>query len=349
MLMLGSAFGTALLAQNIKTTNVDVDCGQVIFKKPVTVEFELVNNSRNDMFIRDVRTSCGCTSVEYPEKRIERGATFFVKATYDAKQLGHFAKQVGIYTANNPVPTYLTMRGVVVSEIKEFEGAYAFKVGDLTVDRADIEFDDVNQGDMQVQEIHVFNNSSRSAEPVVMHLPPYLKAEVSPSTIASGHAGVIRLMLDSQKLRSLGLTQTKIYLGHQPGDKVSRDKEMLVSVVSLPNFQDMEEIDLMNAARIKYEPLALDLGRFNGKNKLKGEVVITNKGLSALKITSLQMYTEGIKVSLGQRSLEVGASTKLKITVDRRQLQHVKGKPRVLLTTNDPKRPKVIIDINVTE
>ena len=102
MLMLGSAFGTALLAQNIKTTNVDVDCGQVIFKKPVTVEFELVNNSRNDMFIRDVRISCGCTSVEYPEKRIERGDTFFVKATYDAKQLGHFAKQVGIYTANNP-------------------------------------------------------------------------------------------------------------------------------------------------------------------------------------------------------------------------------------------------------
>ena len=49
--------------------------------------------------------------------------------------------------------------------------------------------------------------------------------------------------------------------------------------------------------------------------------------------------------TLGKRELEAGESTTLKITAYREQLAKAHGRPRVLMITNDPDRPKVVIKI----
>lgn len=332
-------------AQSMEPKNKTIDCGQVVYRTPVAAEFEVTNTSNKTIYINDVRTSCGCTTVSYPKIGVEAGATFKVRAVYDAKQMGHFEKLIGLYSDGEEKPLMLTIKGVVVGEIVDFGGSYNFTLGDVKADKNNIEFDDVNRGDRPFQKIHVMNTSNKPVQPVVMHLPNYLKGSVSPSTIAPGHAGVVTITLDSRNLTDFGLKQTSVFLGMYPGDKVSADKEISISAVVLPSFDEMTNSQKALAPQIQLSDSVLNLGEFNGKKKLKGEILITNMGKSTLDIRSVQMFTVGIQMSLNKTRLAPGEVAKMKIEADAKRLKLARSVPRILMITNDPKMSKVVITI----
>lgn len=74
-----------------------------------------------------------------------------------------------------------------------------------------------------------------------------------------------------------------------------------------------------------------------------------NVGKSDLEITDLQVFNPALGVQLKKRVLKPGESTKMKITAYGKYLKRVKGTPRVLMITNDPNNPKVIVRVNVTD
>jgi len=333
-------------AQQLSVKNEVIDCGNVIYEQPVTAKFEMQNMSSNPISIKDVKTSCGCTTVEYPKGQIAPGESFVVNATYDSRQMGHFFKDIALYSDASQQPFYLQIRGVVVEEIIDFAGQYPYTIADLNVDRNDVEFDDVNRGDRPVQKINIRNASSKSVSPVVMHLPSYMQAQVSPTTLQPGRQGTISLILDSKKVRDYGLTQTSVFLGMYPGDKVHHDKEISVSTVLLPAFTEMTETQMQYAPKLGLSAEELNIA-FNGKAKKTETIIIENLGRSELDISSLQMFTSGMKVKLNKTKLQSGEQAKLKITVDAKEIKKARSKPRVLMITNDPKRAKVIINVNV--
>lgn len=332
-------------AQKIATANKIVDCGQVMFRSPVTAEFEITNKGGRATRIVDVRTSCGCTDVEYPTGDVPSDGKFTLRVKYDAKTMGHFDKFIDIYADNSNKPLVLRVRGNVVPEIVDFGGKYDFMLGNIQADCNDIEFDDVNRGERPQKKIHIRNTTSETVQPVVMHLPAYLQTEVSPSKIDPGHSGVVTVTLDSRQLKDMGLTQTSVFLGGFPGDRVSREKEISVSAVLLPKFDNLTTKQLANAPKLSLSTTALDLGEFGTKKKLKGEVIIRNDGKSVLNIRNIQMFTMGLEVSLNKQKLKPGESAKLKITADKRQIKAARSKPRVLMITNDPNNAKVTIKV----
>ena len=91
----------------------------------------------------------------------------------------------------------------------------------------------------------------------------------------------------------------------------------------------------------------LDLGEFGGKKKKKGTIVIENLGRTDLEITSLQMFTDGLTVELSDTVIQPGNSAKLRVTADKKAMKGVKRQPRILMITNDPRNPKVVVDVNI--
>ena len=261
--MLSALLALPASAQKITTQHEVVDCGQVVFSKPVTAEFVLKNDGRKPLVINNVLKSCGCTEVDYPKTSIAAGESFVIKAVYDAKQMGTFTKQVCLYTNADEEPFILSMRGKVVGSVVDFAGPYDEMLGAIKSDAQEVEFDDVNRGDRPVQRIHIFNPTDELLEPVVMHLPDYLHAFVSPSKVAPRHSAEISFVLDSKKLRDLGLNQTSVYLGERPGDKVAPEKEIVVSAVLLPGFENMTPAKKALAPKIEMSATDLNLGRFN--------------------------------------------------------------------------------------
>ena len=216
------------------------------------------------------------------------------------------------------------------------------------VDQNDIEFEDVNRGAKPYKTIHILNTSDQPSQPQIMHLPPYLTAEVSPTTIAPGHSGEATITLDSHKLRDFGLSQTSIYLGFAQGDKVAADKEITVSAVLLPDFEMLSQEELEDAPHITLSKDSLDLGAFNGKKKKRGEIEITNTGHSLLDIRSLQMSATGLQLSLSKTKVNPGESVKLKVTARAEDFKTKRKAPRILMITNDPNNPKVEIKVKAT-
>ena len=346
--MLSALLALPASAQKITTQHEVVDCGQVVFSKPVTAEFVLKNDGRKPLVINNVLKSCGCTEVDYPKTSIAAGESFVIKAVYDAKQMGTFTKQVCLYTNADEEPFILSMRGKVVGSVVDFAGSYDEMLGVIKSDAQEVEFDDVNRGDRPVQRIHIFNPTDEVLEPVVMHLPDYLHAFVSPSKVAPRHSAEISFVLDSKKLRDLGLNQTSIYLGERPGDKIAPEKEIVVSAVLLPGFENMTPAKKALAPKIEMSATDLNLGRFNGKKKLKGEILITNKGKSELDIRSMQMFTMGLQVNLKKSKIQPGDTVKMKVTAVAADLKKSRVRhPRILMITNDPDHAKVVVKINV--
>ena len=346
--MLSALLALPASAQKITTQHEVVDCGQVKFRHPVTAEFVMKNEGNKPLVIHNMLKSCGCTEVEYPKKSIAAGESFVVKAVYDAKQMGTFNKQVCLYTNAADEPFILSMRGRVVSNVVDFAGPYNEMLGEIKSDVQEVEFDDVNRGDRPVQRIHIFNPTDQMMEPVVMHLPNYLQAQVSPSKVAPRHSAVVTLVLDSKKLRDLGLKQTSIYLGERPGDKIAPEKEIVVSSVLLPAFDNMTAAKKALAPKAELSTTNLDLGSFGNRKKLKGEVLITNMGKSKLEIRSMQMFTMGLQVQLKKSKIEPGETVKMKVTVVKPDLKKSRAKnPRILMITNDPDNAKVVVKIHV--
>lgn len=346
--MLSSLLTVSASAQKISTQNEIVDCGQVVFRKPVTAEFLMKNEGSKPLIIHQVYKSCGCTEVVYPKNSVAPGDSFLVKAVYDAKQMGTFHKQICLYSNASEEPFILSMRGRVVSNVVDFAGPYNELLGELKSDVQEVEFDDVNRGDRPVQRIHIFNPTDRVMEPVVMHLPNYLQAQVSPSKVAPHHSAVVVLGLDSKKLRDLGLNQTSIYLGERPGDKIAPEKEIVVSAVLLPDFDKLTAEQKAKAPKLEISATELNLGSFNGKKKLKGLITLTNKGKSELDIRSMQMFTMGLQVSLKKSKIQPGETVKMKVTAVAAELKNSRVKtPRILMITNDPDQAKVVVKINV--
>lgn len=333
-------------AQRIVATNTTIDCGRVGYEQPVTATYELRNKGKRRLVIESVRTDCGCTAVDFP-KEVAAGDNFTIKMTYDARQLGHFHKMAAIKSNASEQPLYLTMKGVVLAEVLDYAGNYPLSMGTMLLDKNELEFDDVNKGDEVIQEIHVYNNGTDVMQPNLMHLPPYLTAQVVPETISPGHGATITVTLHSEKLRDYGLTQTNVYLGKHLGDKVNADIEVPVSAILLPDLSAFANVNKEQAPQLQISTTDIDFTSFDNKSKKTVEVTLQNTGHSALVISSLQMFTSGLKVTLGSREINPGQSTTLKITGIAADLKNVRKRPRILMITNDPDRSKVVINIKL--
>ena len=335
------------LAQKVQIIKQTVNVGKTGFEMPVTATFELKNKGSRHLTITSVKPDCGCTKVEYPRKSIGNGETFTVKMTYDARMLGHFRKQAAVYLRGSQKPVWLAMEGVVVEEWTDYSKMYPYAFGNILANVDNAEFDDVKKGDHPEMVINIINNGGETVVPNMLHLPPYLTAFSIPEKLEPGKSGKLTLTLNSQHLNNFGLTQTSIYLAEQLSDKVSNETEFPVSVVLLPNATLFEGKNKQYAPRLELSADSLTLGMVGKKNIKKGVITLTNKGRLALKISSLQMFTKGMKVTLNKRELQPGESTKLQVSIDRDEVQKARQRPRVLMITNDPDHSKMVIKVGV--
>lgn len=319
------------------------EMGTLLWHTPRSATFTVTNKGTTDLRLLSVRTDCGCTSAEWTRTPISPGAKGTIKVFYDAELLGSFNKGLAVYTNLDDKPVYLRVMGCVSMTTAETSNEFPIKVGDYFLSTDNVEFDDVNRGEMPQFTINLLNTGKKSYRPELMHLPKYLAAQCDPAVIQPGRMGRIVLTLNSQALPTMGLTQTNVYLSRFMGDRVSKETEISVSATLLPDFEHTY-IPSQYAPSCYLESRQITLSLPEGKNRVKGEILMRNDGKSELQISALQVYNPGISVSVKSRKLAPGQQQKLKITVNSSNA-HFKGRRRILLITNDPENPKTVIDV----
>lgn len=326
----------------------DVKVGEVIFQNPKTIRYTVTNKGNKPLVIKEVRPSCGCTEATWTKSPIAAGAQGIITATYDARIMGTFHKELAVYTNAGDDPVYLSFQGRVVETALDYTGDFPIDLGSLRLSTNYIEFDDVNRGEKPQVEFEVANLERGNYTPELMHLPPYLTAEYVPSVIAGGRVGKIRLTLDSDKLYFEGLNQCDIYLSRFQGDRVGAKNDILVSAVLLPPFDNLTAEQMERAPQLVLSEDEIDID-FMGKKKMTKVIDVTNIGEETLTIRKMQVFNRAVTVSLSDRNIGPHKTAKLKITVTAKDLTNRQNYPRVLLISNDPRHAKTILPINVKE
>ena len=321
--------------------------GEVEFQQPKKVVFGFTNRGNQPLKITSAKASCGCIDVSYPTAEIPAGKGGEISMVCDANILGSFYKEVEVFTNASEEPAYLTIQGTVVVEVKDVGEDYPIDLGNVQIETNYLEFDDVHKGEHPVVEMSLINKEHTAFRPELMHLPAYLSAQYIPENVPAGKKGIIRLTLDSDRLLQMGLNKTSVYLSRYMGDKISDVNEIQISAVLLPDFSKMTEEEMENAPKLHVSESMVEFAALTGKSKASHTILVYNNGKSDLHFEQVQVFNEAVSVSLGNRVLKPGASTKLKVTVTPKYLKRAKGRPRVLLITNDPMQPKTVINIDI--
>lgn len=319
--------------------------GEVLFQKPHVVVFGFTNKGTKPLHIKKVVPSCGCTKATYTRGNIAPGEKGEITVEFDAGILGTFSKYVEVYTNAGKEPEFLTFQGRVVTELSDYATGFPIDLGNVRMSTNYIEFDNVRKGDMVYADLKVVNTERTAYSPELMHLPPYLHAEYLPETIPGGKAGVVRLILDSNKLATLGLNQTSVYLARYSGDKIGESNEIVVSSVLLPPAETVVSGGKKPRMKLSADEVVMQ----KTSKKMKAEVVVANEGDAPLTIHNLQLFNHAVGVSLSGRVIMPGKSAKMKIAVKKNLLSRFKSRPRILLVSDDAEAPVKIINITVKD
>lgn len=346
-LYLISVVALAAVAQPRFTSNTEIySFGQIEWKHPATVQYIITNTGDAPLVLTEVEPDCACTVAQWTQTPIAPGEKGTVNVTFDAKALGHFQKSVTIYSNAHPNVAYLHFSGEVVREVKDFTRSHPYLIGQIRIDKNSLEFPDIQYGEHPVIYIGVVNLSDRPYEPVLMHLPTYLQMEAEPGVLQKGEKGVIILTLNSERLADFGLTQTSVYLSRFSGDKVGDENEIPVSAILVPDFSGMTETEKTNAPVMRLSTKNIDLSAaLAKKSKAWHDITITNGGRSPLQISKLQVFHPAVGVSLKKSVLQPGETTRLRVTVEKKDIGKKRRHLRLLMITNDPLQPKVEINI----
>jgi hypothetical protein len=235
-----------------------VKTGEVLFQKPHTVVFGFTNKGDKPLHIKKVHPSCGCAKASYTRGNIAPGERGEITVVYDAGILGTFSKYVEVYTNAGKDPEFLVFQGRVVRELSDYAIGFPIDLGNVRMNTNYIEFDNVVKGQVLATELKVVNTERTAYSPELMHLPPYLRAEYDPKDIPGGKTGVVRLILDSDKLTHYGLNQTSVYLARYSGDKIGEGNEIAVSAVLHPqsNTQSSSIARTRNPAFICFDMIS---------------------------------------------------------------------------------------------
>ena len=316
--------------------------GDIKWQMPTRIQFEVQNIGDAPLTIVEVLPDCDCTVAKWTETPIEQGKKGEIIVVFDATLLGAFHKSLTVLTNDVQEPTRLSFSGRVVKDVKYTSADFNAHMGEIHTSTDVIEFNHVQKGDLPKFTLTIFNGSSHAFHPELMHLPEYLSAVAMPEHIEPGHVGELHIELNSNLVRNFGLTQTSVYLSRFMGDRISPENEISISTTLIPQLSTSPE-ELKVAPHIEVSDTLLTIGDWGTKKSIKKKVVLKNTGVSNLKIERIQLYNPGMKVSLNKATIKPGGTAKLNITLFA-QNKH-KGNPKILLITNDPKNPQVIIEL----
>ena len=321
-----------------------------LYSEAVTT-FSVKNTSSAAVDITKIVTSNSRVKATCSPMTIPAGGTAVVSVSYATDFVGRFTQAVYLYATDDDKPLALQIMGNVFFNLKdahERQGMqndaddFGVNFGPLTLKTDNIEFDYVNDGDIVSTTIAVTNNGTENCQPNLLHLPPYLSVEASPKVLRPGRRGFLTITLDSRKLNhNLGLTQDVVYVSSYEGESVSKEREIPVSIV-LFDTATVERSNRAPAIELSTDELVMPR---SGRSKVKGMVTITNAGSSDLIIRSLQVFNPSINVSLPKTVIAPGESVNMKVTVVNKYRDLSSARSRVLMITNDYRRPVVLVSV----
>lgn len=105
----------SVVGAEIKFENQTCDFGTLKIGDVKVGTYTFTNSGNKPLILDDVKTSCDCTTIEYPKAPIMPGKNGVIKVTYTAKDPGQINKWITVLSNAQSFRVVLKTKGNVVS------------------------------------------------------------------------------------------------------------------------------------------------------------------------------------------------------------------------------------------
>ena len=106
-------------APEIAFVELTHDFGTIPYGGNGTFEFEFKNTGKEPLVLSDVRSSCGCTTPEWPRVPIKKGEKAKITVKYNTNIIGTFTKSITVTSNAKTQKVELKIKGTVASNDKK--------------------------------------------------------------------------------------------------------------------------------------------------------------------------------------------------------------------------------------
>ena len=321
------------------------DFGSIVeSQEEYTYKFKFKNTGDDLLNIIDVKTSCGCTSPQYPKTAIAPGDSSFLIVNYDSYQRpGSFRKSITILTNNPDKPkTVIFIKGNVIPKSYSKIDNYPVSMGNLYFKNNSINLGKITNKAIVRDSLEIFNGWGHPMELNTHNIPEYIDVEFSSQTLEDNSSGYIYISYNANKKGSFG--ELFDFFQISTNDVNQPIKNIIVLSNIVYDFTNMDENDYKNAPEILIKEKNINLGKLQSKQTVSYKVEIKNQGKKALKILDYKTDCSCLKAALKTDIIKRNRKSYLELnfeTSNRKGLQYF----NIKLVTNDPKNPIVEIKI----
>lgn len=326
-----------------KTTH---DFGQVPEAEgEVTYDFVFTNAGKSPIIITDVKSSCGCTTPEWPKQPILPGKTGTVKAIFDPKDRpGIFDKEITVSTRSEQVK--LRIIGTVIPRTKGVVDLYPRTIGSLRLKSNNIPFANIYNTATAVDSLPIINNGNSPLTLAFEDVPSHITIKAQPSVLKPGERGVIVCTYYAHKKNDYGYVADKLKLTIN-GNNV-KGNELIVSATIDEDFSLLSATQKANAPVFQVESRSIALGAVKAGENKEFSISITNNGKSDLIIRKATSNCDCITLSNGNpKTVKAGQTAELKASFNSTGLKGNIYK-NITLITNAPALPKTTIRVSAS-
>jgi hypothetical protein len=301
----------------------------------VTFNFKFRNTGKQPIVIRNVQSTCGCTTPEWTKTPIVPGKEGLVSAEYDPTgRPGAFSKQIMVYNNITSEPIALEIKGDVIPKTKGVEDIYRYSIGDLRLVSNHVAFARIFSSEKKTQSIDVVNNTDKPLTIGVLAntLGRHLTVNASPNVLKPKQTGRLVVEYDASKKDGWGFVTDRVILTIN-GTSV-QNFPLSVSASVVEDFSKLSPAELANAPTMDFSQVDWNFGTIKQGQKADYEFKFKNNGKRDLIIRDIQTSCGCTAVDT-KRVVKPGESSAIKVTF------HSEGKSgpqnrSITLITNIP-------------
>ena len=273
----------------------------------VSYNFQFTNTGTAPILVKNVESSCGCTSPEWSKQPILPGKTGYVKATFDPKDRpGFFDKTITVYSnARTPV-VELKIKGTVQGKARTVLDDYPYELASgLRLPLEEISFMKARKGDVKSMSIGVFNNAGKPVTVAFANLPAHIRLAMEPAQIGNKEKAVIKASYNTAAHGAYGLNRENVTL--------VVDGKKYPLPVSIFIEEDFKAVDRATAPLADADKKYHNFGATPAATPATFTFQVKNTGKTPLKMH--RFYTNDPRVEASMTAKEIAPGQSAPLTV----------------------------------
>ncbi|WP_421920541.1 DUF1573 domain-containing protein [Marinifilum sp.] len=296
--------------------------------------FEFVNEGKQPIIIKQVRSSCGCTAPTWSKKPIAPGENGFIKATFDPKNRpGPFNKSITVISNATPSITILRIKGKVIAREKTIAEIYPRMINGLRLKNNHLSLTKVKNTETKEGAVEVYNDSDEDVSIAFKRMPAHLQIKMVPEKLAPKQKGKIVALYDGTKKNDWGFVVDYLDIlvnqKHKPGQRLT------VSANIIEDFSSMSQTELAVCPKVEFTNKVFDFGELTQGQNAEYVFKMKNEGKSDLIIRKTKASCGCTAIVPSTKIVKAGEQTEIKVVFKSRGKR---GRQNKLITviTNDP-------------